>query len=146
MKKYRVMFQDGTIETVSSKRKVDDLVKHHGGMALEDDTQTTGWKIARIKDALSMKELALEIDTALAARDQLLDSMQQTNQALIKKLEEEKAGAEILDNEGMAANDKIAVLARLVLNMALGTEKGLRAKHYAQYCVGERKDNPEYLG
>lgn len=65
------------------------------------------------------------------------------NDSLKKQLASEKAGAEILEIEGADALDKMAKLAELVLHCDLATEKGLRAKHYAQYCLNQRKDDPE---
>ena len=72
-----------------------------------------------------------------------VERIQEAAHAAAKAFQEEQGGAEILDEEGMAANDKLARLAYLILNCDLGTEKGLRAKHYAEYCLGQRMDDPE---
>lgn len=60
---------------------------------------------------------------------------------LIAQLADERAGAEILDNEGMAANDELAVmramlrqLASMVIDLSLATPAGLNVKDYAREC------------
>jgi hypothetical protein len=83
-------------------------------------------------DADKLDEIANEISD-LQARLRIAE----------KRAEDAEAGAEILDTEGMDANDKLCKLAALILQCDMGTPQGQRAKDYARYCLKMIEHDPE---